>query len=212
YARRKIAVSNEGGRCDDESSRSREQTFVNAARQFRHRGIAAVGSDNAEGFNHSTDPAPQAKERRKIGQSGEHAEETFQFGYFQLTSFLDNFAQFRSRKIMPDNCGVNHTRHRSRRPGGFIEGFGKIAAPDQIGQAFQELAHVNGRAMQIKEPFRDHGNRDDAANQDGPAQQPRLLYVFDHKSPSYSPFGHEGSVLPASGPLGGSSSLLSASR
>jgi hypothetical protein len=65
-----------------------------------------------------------------------------------------------------------------------VQGFGKIAALDQIGQAFQELAHVNGRAMQIKEPFRDNGNRDDAANQDGPHQKPALLEVFDHKSSS----------------------------
>jgi hypothetical protein len=65
-----------------------------------------------------------------------------------------------------------------------MQGFGKIAALDQIGQAFQELTHVNGRAMQIKEPFRDHGNRDDAANQDGPHQKPTLLEVFDHKSSS----------------------------
>ena len=83
---------------------------------------------------------------------------------------------------MPDNCGVNHTRHRSRRPGGFMQGFGKIAALDQIGQSFQELAHMNGRAMQIKKPFRENSNRDDAADQDGPHQQPALLEVFDHKS------------------------------
>src|SRR5207247_3802776 len=53
-----------------------------------------------------------------------------------------------------------------------------------VGQPLQELAHVNGGAMQIKKPFRDHGNRDDAANQDGPHQQPALLEVFDHGPPS----------------------------
>src|SRR5439155_13398686 len=98
--------------------------------------------------------------------------------------FLDDFAQFRSREIMPDNCGVNHARHRPGCAGGFMQGFGKIAALDQVGQPLQELAHVNGGAMQIKKPFRDHGNRDDAANQDGPHQQPALLEVFDHGPPS----------------------------
>ena len=38
--------------------------------------------------------AEQAKERRKIGQSSEDAEETFQFGDFQLTSFLIYIRRF----------------------------------------------------------------------------------------------------------------------
>src|SRR6266566_4625213 len=157
HTRRKITVSNEGGRRDDESSGSREQTFVNAGGQFRHRGIAAIRCDNAEGFNHSRNCAEQSKQGRKIGQSSEDTEEALQFGYFQLTGFLDDFAQFRSREIMPDDCGVNHARHRPGCAGGFMQGFSKIAALDQVGQPLQELAHVNGGAMQIKKPLFDHG-------------------------------------------------------
>src|SRR5207253_523208 len=84
----------------DESSGSGEQTFVNAGGQFRHRGIAAIRCDNAEGFNHSRNCAEQSKQGRKIGQSSEDTEEALQFGYFQLTGFLDDFAQFRSREII----------------------------------------------------------------------------------------------------------------
>jgi hypothetical protein len=49
-----------------------------------------------------------------------------------------------------------------------VQCFREIAALDQIGQAFQELAHMNGRPMQIKKPLPEHGNRNDAANEDGP--------------------------------------------
>ena len=61
-----------------------------------------------------------------------------------------------------------------------MQGLSKIAALDQIGQAFQELAHMNGGPMQIKKPFREDGDRDDAADQDGPHEQTTLLDVIDH--------------------------------
>jgi hypothetical protein len=40
---------------------------------------------------------------------------------------------------------------------------------------------MNGGPMQIKKPLPKHGNRDNAANEDGPHQEPSLLEVFDHK-------------------------------
>src|SRR5690242_21323715 len=59
--RRKIAVGNKRWRRDNETSSSREQTFVNSARQFGYRGITAIGSDDTEGLDHSGDGAEQTK-------------------------------------------------------------------------------------------------------------------------------------------------------
>src|SRR5438105_8759924 len=53
HAGRKIAVSDERGRGDNQAGRCSQQTFVNAAGKFSDRGVAAVGSNRSEGIDHS---------------------------------------------------------------------------------------------------------------------------------------------------------------
>jgi hypothetical protein len=61
-----------------------------------------------------------------------------------------------------------------------MQRFGKIAPLEQVGESLQKLAHVNRGAMKVKKPFREDGDRDDAADQDGPHEQTTLLDVIDH--------------------------------
>src|SRR3989440_9661941 len=51
HARRKITISDECRRRDDESGRSREQTFVNPAGKLSDRGVAAVRCDRSKGVD-----------------------------------------------------------------------------------------------------------------------------------------------------------------
>jgi hypothetical protein len=64
-----------------------------------------------------------------------------------------------------------------------VQRFGEIATPDQVGESLEKLAHVNAGAVQIKQPLREHRNRDDGADEDWPHQQSALLEVFDHSLP-----------------------------
>ena len=57
----------------------------------------------------------------------------------------------------------------------------EIAALDEVGKSLEKFTHVNGGAMQIEEPLRDHCDRDYAASQDGPHEQAALLDVVDHR-------------------------------
>jgi hypothetical protein len=82
---------------------------------------------------------------------------------------------------MPDNGRVNNARDWSRRAGRFMERFREVAPLHEVGKTLEELAHVDGSPMQVKEPLgKDrHGNH--AANQDGPHEQAALLDVVDHR-------------------------------
>ena len=81
---------------------------------------------------------------------------------------------------MPDDRGVNDARDRSRRAGRFMQRLGEIAPLDEIGEPLEELADVDGGAMQIEEPLGENSDGNDAASQDGPHQQAALLDVVDH--------------------------------
>jgi hypothetical protein len=61
-----------------------------------------------------------------------------------------------------------------------MERFREIAALDEIRQALEKFAYVNGSAMQVKEPLCEDSDGDHAANQDGPHEQAALLDVVDH--------------------------------
>ena len=180
YARREIAVGDESRRRHDQAGRGREQTLVNAAGKFGHGGVAAVGSDRAEGVDHSRDCSEQAEERREKSERGEDAEESLELRHFQLSRFLHDLAQFRAWRIVADDGGMNDARDRPRCAGRFVQRFGEIAALNEIGKPLQEFADVDGGAMEIKEALGENRDRHDAADQDRPHEQPALLDVIDH--------------------------------
>jgi hypothetical protein len=96
-----------------------------------------------------------------------------------LSGFLHDLAKFRARRIMDDR-GVNDSRDRARGSGRLVQGLGEVAALDQVSEPLQKLAHVDGGAVQIKEPLGKNRDGNDAARQDGPHEQAPLLDVVDH--------------------------------
>src|ERR1043166_6095945 len=81
---------------------------------------------------------------------------------------------------MPNYSRMNDTRDRTRSPGRFVQRFSKVSAPDEVGKTLQKLAHVNRRAMKIKQSFGEDPDRNDAADKNRPHQQPTFLNVIDH--------------------------------
>src|SRR2546423_7973163 len=53
HARGKITVGDESRRRDDEASRSRKQTLINAAGKFGDRRVTAMGRNHSESVDHS---------------------------------------------------------------------------------------------------------------------------------------------------------------
>ena len=81
---------------------------------------------------------------------------------------------------MPDNRGVNNARDRPGCAGRFMQRLGEIAPLNEIGKPFQKFADVNGCAMKVKKPLCKDRDRNNAASQNRPHQQPALLDVLDH--------------------------------
>jgi hypothetical protein len=64
--------------------------------------------------------------------------------------------------------------------GTFVMGFGKIASLHQIGQALEEFADIDGRAMVIKESFKEDTDRKATASEQQPNERSSVDDEFDH--------------------------------
>src|SRR5947207_13270491 len=73
-----------------------------------------------------------------------------------------------------------------------MEGLGEVAALDEIGEALEEFAHVDGGAVEVEESLGKDGDGDDAAGQNGPHEQATLLDVIDHGKKCLAAFGGQG--------------------
>ena len=67
------------------------------------------------------------------------------------------------------------------RAGALVEGLGEIAALDQIGQAAEELADANARAVEVGDPLGEDGGGDHAAEEDEPHERPAFLHIVQHR-------------------------------
>src|SRR4029077_17470924 len=139
-----------------------------------------MGSNCAEGVDHSSDRAEQTKERREKSERRQHAEKSLELWHFQLSGFLYDLAQLRSRHIVPKKRSVNNTRDRTRRSRRLVQCLGEIAALNEIGKTLEKFSDVNRRPMQIEKAFRENRDRYDTAGKDGPHQQSPLLDVINH--------------------------------
>src|SRR5206468_10767934 len=110
------------------------------------------------------------EQRRQNRDGSQHREEPLQLWYFKLGSFLYDMAQFGPRRVVPDNCCMNHARHRAGRARGFVKCFSEIAPTNEVRQSLQELAHMNRGTVQVKEAFGKDSNGDDATAQNWPHQ------------------------------------------
>src|SRR5512133_3109647 len=158
YARGKITVGDKCRCCYNEPSRSRQQALVNATGKLRHGRITTARSDRSESVDHPRDGPKQPEQRRQESNCSKHGKKSLQLWDFELRGFLHDVAQFPSRRIVPDNRSMDHSRHRAWRTGGLVQSLSEIATANQVRQSFQELAYMDGRAMEIKKTLRKNGN------------------------------------------------------
>jgi hypothetical protein len=114
HARREIAICNKGWRGHHQSGGGRQQTLVNTAGKLRDRRVTATGRDRAKCVDHSSNGAKQAQQWREKSDRSQHSKKSLQFWHLKLGGFLHNVAQFCARRIVLNDGGMNHPRHRAR--------------------------------------------------------------------------------------------------